>query len=823
MPVEVICCYAPKDKAHLRELRDHLIILERQELITIWADLDISAGKNLEKEIEAHLNSADIILLLVSSYFLSSEHGWNIEMSKALERHKAGEALVIPIILRPCMWDMTPFARLQVLPEDGRPVTNWRDRHEPLNNIAWEIGQIAIELLMEKKGIGAKKKSDSRDITKRSDKIRSGKVVEEPLPDDPRKIIVEVLSIIGYEDDKEAYAAEFIDLTEKQALLVCLQELPPDKQEAFKKQMSQATEEEHVKEVIKQYVSAEEYTEALKSASQDAFTKFIETLIPELDDEQRDQLQKYLHTVYSIGVAKHPGYDATVEASSNVREEAMALQAPIVPTLSAPTEPLTGETPLAFSGLPLGKGFIYVTKGKEQGRVYKIDKTVMTIGREEKNDIILDDTKISRFHASLICQSNGSFMLKDEKSSNGTVLNGNRMIANQLYPLRQGDKIQLGKTQLVFSIGTEGNMKSLNNTQPKSYLFDEKAVKSFQDFLQDFKKQGQGQTTISYHPYANRILAEADARDVNSDLLIARESDIGLHQQISLTPQRFVKIIQAKIDKDLEQVRSKASFIRVATRFLLNFILAETSAGKIGSSHDDQDEDAEKAFLRSWFPLASILLKENLSAPDQYWDSVLSVLKEHHLEAAYHFLEERATELYVEGEWLSVPTFESCKASLHRVYCPSCKSGSWMDFWNIIHSSDIQLSLALREGSLNRYVCAFCGYFPTLLRGIWHIPDYLGYYFMYRVASFHDPHSASIYKMPDSLAKWQDEETLLSVLRLLCKDMGSIADSDFQSQNTGNYSDNVLLVFSDEEFQEKVSHILKKKHKRHDPYLMGGA
>src|SRR6266487_1759942 len=101
MPVKIFCCYARKDQQIMNELRKHLIPLQRQELITLWADIDIDAGEEWEKVIDQHLNTAQIILLLISPDFMASEYCYSKEMMRALERHKRGEARVIPILLRP--------------------------------------------------------------------------------------------------------------------------------------------------------------------------------------------------------------------------------------------------------------------------------------------------------------------------------------------------------------------------------------------------------------------------------------------------------------------------------------------------------------------------------------------------------------------------------------------------------------------------------------------------------------------------------------------------------------------------------------------------
>src|SRR6266851_7077963 len=101
MPVEVFCCYARKDRAFLEDLKIHLRSLERQNLISLWSDTDISAGVVWEEEIKQRLDRSDIILLLISPDFISSDYCYDIELQHIIERHKRGEVHVIPIILRP--------------------------------------------------------------------------------------------------------------------------------------------------------------------------------------------------------------------------------------------------------------------------------------------------------------------------------------------------------------------------------------------------------------------------------------------------------------------------------------------------------------------------------------------------------------------------------------------------------------------------------------------------------------------------------------------------------------------------------------------------
>jgi hypothetical protein len=115
-------------------------------LIHAWHDQEISAGIEWAKEIAKHLNHARLILLLISPNFLASKYCYDTEMKRALERHKKGEARVVPIILRPCDWQTTPLKDLQVLPKDAKPVTRWADRDQAFHTIEQEVRRIATKL-----------------------------------------------------------------------------------------------------------------------------------------------------------------------------------------------------------------------------------------------------------------------------------------------------------------------------------------------------------------------------------------------------------------------------------------------------------------------------------------------------------------------------------------------------------------------------------------------------------------------------------------------------------------------------------------------------
>lgn len=147
-PIELFYSYAyeRRDERLRNELEKHLSSLRNQGYISDWHSRKIVAGKEWEKEIDEHLNTARLILLLVSPDFMASNYCNDVEVKRAMERHEAGKARVIPIILRPVDWHNAPFSKLQALPGNGKPVSSWQNTDEALYHIAQEI-RTAIESL----------------------------------------------------------------------------------------------------------------------------------------------------------------------------------------------------------------------------------------------------------------------------------------------------------------------------------------------------------------------------------------------------------------------------------------------------------------------------------------------------------------------------------------------------------------------------------------------------------------------------------------------------------------------------------------------------
>ncbi len=147
--IRVFYSYAHEDKVLRDKLDKHLWTLKRLGLIDQWHDRDISAGKEWKREIDTHLNNAQIILLLISNNFIHSDYCYSIELNRAIERCESKEAIIIPILLRSCDWEGLPFSKYQVLPQNEQPIDSryWHNQDEAFMAVAKGIREVVQRFL----------------------------------------------------------------------------------------------------------------------------------------------------------------------------------------------------------------------------------------------------------------------------------------------------------------------------------------------------------------------------------------------------------------------------------------------------------------------------------------------------------------------------------------------------------------------------------------------------------------------------------------------------------------------------------------------------
>src|SRR5207253_2711792 len=139
-PVSVSFYFNSADRVFCEALDRQLALLERNGLIQTWDERHILADQEWNQECEHHLSTDHLLVLLVSPDFLASE-ACQHQMDVALQRHSRGDAMVIPILVRPCLWEQTELKRLQILPREQNAL-GAQPSPEALQEIATEINQI---------------------------------------------------------------------------------------------------------------------------------------------------------------------------------------------------------------------------------------------------------------------------------------------------------------------------------------------------------------------------------------------------------------------------------------------------------------------------------------------------------------------------------------------------------------------------------------------------------------------------------------------------------------------------------------------------------
>jgi hypothetical protein len=141
---KVFYSYSHADADLRQKLSTYLAPLKRQGKIEEWSDRKIEPGANWDKEISANLDSAHLVLLLLSADFLASDYCFGVEVETALSRLKKGEVRVIPILLRACLWKQSPFSELQLIPQDAKPIKSalWPSEDEAFTAVADEIAEL---------------------------------------------------------------------------------------------------------------------------------------------------------------------------------------------------------------------------------------------------------------------------------------------------------------------------------------------------------------------------------------------------------------------------------------------------------------------------------------------------------------------------------------------------------------------------------------------------------------------------------------------------------------------------------------------------------
>ncbi|SRX52726.1 RDD family protein [Aequorivita sp. CIP111184] len=133
---------APEDEQQCIAVKKYLapVIRSSKRPIEIESDFEIPPGQDV-KQYKEKLYKADIVLAFISSDFINDDETY-LRTQKVIERYNRNETVMLPILVRNCMWKSTPFVNLPLLPKNIQPLNNkqfWNSEDDALTAVVTDI------------------------------------------------------------------------------------------------------------------------------------------------------------------------------------------------------------------------------------------------------------------------------------------------------------------------------------------------------------------------------------------------------------------------------------------------------------------------------------------------------------------------------------------------------------------------------------------------------------------------------------------------------------------------------------------------------------
>jgi len=142
----VFISYSHKDEAYKDLLHPQLGVLEKQDRITIWDDRQIDPGGKWFNEIKQVMDRAAVTVCLISADYLSSDFCTKEEIPYLLERREKDGMVLIPVLLRPCLWKAVHWLKeIQMLPRDDKSVS--RDFKDDPDVVFAKVAETIFEII----------------------------------------------------------------------------------------------------------------------------------------------------------------------------------------------------------------------------------------------------------------------------------------------------------------------------------------------------------------------------------------------------------------------------------------------------------------------------------------------------------------------------------------------------------------------------------------------------------------------------------------------------------------------------------------------------
>lgn len=140
--INVYFLAAPEDQQECAAIKKYLypVIRNSRIPIEIKSDFEIPAGEEKEKY-KQKLFEADIVIAFISADFIDDEETYQ-RTKKVISRYNNNETIMLPILVRNCMWKSTPFVNLPLLPKNFQPLNNkqfWNSEDDAMTSVVTDI------------------------------------------------------------------------------------------------------------------------------------------------------------------------------------------------------------------------------------------------------------------------------------------------------------------------------------------------------------------------------------------------------------------------------------------------------------------------------------------------------------------------------------------------------------------------------------------------------------------------------------------------------------------------------------------------------------
>lgn len=126
------------DQATCQKLTQHLFNLQKQGSIEVW-HRDLSTFGEVDNQLKAKLEEADLILPLLSASFFASESINQQDLAWALEAKSKHNTQILPILCKPCLYEDSTLGQLIILPSNQKAINNWDNEDEAFQQIVEQI------------------------------------------------------------------------------------------------------------------------------------------------------------------------------------------------------------------------------------------------------------------------------------------------------------------------------------------------------------------------------------------------------------------------------------------------------------------------------------------------------------------------------------------------------------------------------------------------------------------------------------------------------------------------------------------------------------